>query len=55
MASDAGADRPERLGWLTESAVQPRKRKMIEGELPLPSSTVIRLTDIHSSIHSSIC
>ena len=22
----------ERLGWLTESSVQPRKRKMIEGE-----------------------
>ena len=37
MASDAGPgpsgrpDRVEGMGWLTESSVQPRKRRAIEG------------------------
>jgi hypothetical protein len=44
MASDAAPDarpeRAERLGWLTESSVQPRKRRAIEGTPPSTASAV---------------
>lgn len=42
MASDAGPsgrpDRVEGMGWLTESSVQPRKRRAIEGAGSVPDS-----------------
>jgi hypothetical protein len=44
MASDAAPDarpeRAERLGWLTESSMQPRKRRAIEGAPPCTASAV---------------